>query len=152
MWIGGSSMSLIKEIQTGISGLDQSIPALKKFARVMFIALSILGTLVLLFGQVKTRAFWLFGIGLIFIILAFILPKWLKPLHTVWMMLAFFLGYFMSRILLSLLFYLVLTPIGFILKLFGKDILKTKLAPDADTYWIKRTRKDMKKEDYDRLF
>ena len=62
-------------------------------------------------------------------------PIVLKPLQKIWMGFSIIIGFFMSRVILSMLFFLVLTPIGLIMRLFGKDILDQKLDKNADTYW-----------------
>ena len=43
-----------------------------------------------------------------------------------------------SPVMLGLVFYLCITPIGFLMRLFGKDPLRLRLEPEADTYWIRR--------------
>ena len=59
----------------------------------------------------------LIGLGLV-------LPLSLKPIYLIWMVFAIILGWFMTRIILSLLFYLVISPIGLIARIFGKDFLR----------------------------
>jgi hypothetical protein len=66
--------------------------------------------------------------------------------------LAVVLGYFMSRIILSLVFYLVVTPIGLLLKISGKDILNQKWNTKADSYWRKRDTKPADKKQYEKLY
>jgi len=56
----------------------------------------------------------------------------------VWISLAVILGYFVSRILLTIIFFLVMLPTGLLMRLFAKDPMDRKLDPDAPTYWIKR--------------
>jgi saxitoxin biosynthesis operon SxtJ-like protein len=61
-------------------------------------------------------------------------PAGLKGVYKVWLSLAIVLGFFVSRILLTLLFYLVVTPIGLLMRLLGKDLLDQKMG-DRDSYW-----------------
>jgi hypothetical protein len=145
-------MSLISEVKSGLSQLEQSNREMRKFAITMAVALTILGALVFFFGSHPERAYWLGGIGAAFLILGFLLPIVLKPIHVLWMGLALVLGFFMSRLLLTLLYFVILTPIGLIMRLFGKDLLNEKLQPDAESYWIKRERQDVEPERYEKLY
>jgi hypothetical protein len=76
----------------------------------------------------------------------------LRGVFRVWMGVAVVLGYFMSRIILSLLFYLVVTPIGLAMKLMGKDVLNEKWDRKAESYWIKRDKKTFDKKRYEKLY
>jgi hypothetical protein len=62
-------------------------------------------------------------------------PQGLRLFYKIWMGLAFILGWFVSRIILIFLFYTVLTPLGFLARLFGKRFLDTKTEAQAETYW-----------------
>ena len=79
------------------------------------------------------------GLGLM--VLGVVWPRALKYVYLGWMEVAFLLGFVMSNILLTLLFFLVMTPIGLVARLFGKDFLSLKLDRAAPTYWIRRQRK-----------
>ena len=73
-----------------------------------------------------------------FIGFGLIIPIILKPIYIVWMVFAVILGWFMTRVILSLLFYVIITPIGVVLRTFGKDLIGLKFSKKQDTYWIKR--------------
>lgn len=90
--------------------------------------------------------------GIILIILGYVFPKVLLPLQKVWMGLALVLGFIMSRLILTLLFYFVITPIGLIAKLAGKDFIDLKYKKTKETYWNYRERKDYQKIDTERQF
>ena len=75
-------------------------------------------------------------------------PKLLKPVYIAWMGLASVLGWINSRIILLLLFYGVITPIGLIVKLVGKDLLGKKIDHACASYWVARE----KVSGYDRQF
>ena len=68
------------------------------------------------------------------------------------MTLALVLGFIMSHIILALVYYLVLTPIGFFMRILGKDPLTLKSDPNADSYWIKREKKEWSRENYEKMF
>lgn len=77
----------------------------------------------------------LFGIGAGLIILGIIVPIILKPIYYVWMVFAAVLGWIMTRVILSVVFYLILTPIGIIAKLFRKKFLDLSFKTDDNTYY-----------------
>ena len=73
----------------------------------------------------------------IFLAVAFLKQELLKPLNNVWIKLGEILGKIIAPIVMSLIFFLVLTPLSLTIRLFGKDLLKLKHS-EASTYWIKR--------------
>lgn len=64
------------------------------------------------------------------------LPGLLRPVFRLWMMLAVVLGFVMTRVILSIVFYVVVTPIGLVMRLAGRDPLSKKPDPSMDSYWI----------------
>ena len=68
------------------------------------------------------------------------------------MLLAYFIGGIVSRVILVVLFYVVLTPTGLILRLFGKDILDEKLDKRRESYWVKKDLSDHTKEQYGKMY
>jgi len=76
----------------------------------------------------------------------------LRPIHTGWMKFAYALAWVNTRLLLGLFFYLVMTPVGLLMRLFGKDFLEERLDRSAASYWKKRTEKPFHAGDYERLF
>ena len=79
---------------------------------------------------------WPIPIAIIFLILGILNSKLLSPLNKVWIKLGLFLGSIVSPIVMVLIF-LVLTPTGFILRLFKKDVLNLKFNK-SDTYWLEK--------------
>ena len=82
--------------------------------------------------------FWLFGISIIFLILGIINSKLLKPLNFIWFKFGLLLGSIISPIVMSIIFFLVVTPTSILIKLFNKDILNLK-KNKKKTYWIEKT-------------
>ena len=80
---------------------------------------------------------WLFLVlaGYLFLTGLFIHSA-LKPVFIGWSWVAHKIGWFNTRLILGIIFYLVFTPIGFMIRLFGKDPLNRKLEPEKQTYWI----------------
>ena len=95
---------------------------------------------------------WLWGIGLLFLILGFILPSILRPVYRIWMLLAYFIGGIVSRVILTVLFYVVLTPTALVLRLFGKDVLDQRFEKDRESYWIKKDLSDHTKDQYRKMY
>jgi len=77
-------------------------------------------------------------IGIIFLILGILNSRFLTPLNKIWFKFGIFLGQIISPIVMGIIFFLVVTPIAFIMRVLGKDILKLKKNTD-NSYWIKKT-------------
>jgi hypothetical protein len=84
--------------------------------------------------------------GVPLMLLGAILPRSLKWVYIVWMTLAIALGTVVSTILLTVLFFVVVTPIGLAARLAGKDFLGQKLQPGASSYWILRDATKLKEK------
>ena len=76
--------------------------------------------------------------GLLLLVLGLALPKSLKQVYVGWMAVAFFLGLLVSTVLLTLFFYLVVTPLGLAARCVGKDFLNRRWDAKATTYWLAR--------------
>jgi ABC-type uncharacterized transport system permease subunit len=107
---------------------------------------------VLLFYFEKPAATYFAVIGGLLILSGALFPQLLKPLNRIWMSLAIVLGFFMSRVILTILFYLVLTPIALLAKLVGKKFMILKYDKSAKTYWEKRSIIHKNQIDYERQF
>ena len=79
-------------------------------------------------------------------------PAVLKPVYWVWMIFATILGWIMTRVILSLLFFIIFTPIGLILRFFGKQFLELQWDKSKESYWNFRTNEHLKKENYEKQF
>ncbi len=90
-------------------------------------------------------------IGLVFIVLGYIIPIALKPLYFVWMIIAIILGWVMTRVILSIVFYLVITPIGIITRILGEDFLSLKNS-ETKSYWNNRDSIIENNQDYEKQF
>ena len=65
---------------------------------------------------------------------------------------AVILGWFMTRVILSLLFYVIITPIGVVLRIFGKDFLEIKKQSVQGSYWNQRDSNLEKNQNYEKQF
>lgn len=133
----------IKNIKT-----DKS--EIRKFGITIGIALIVLAGFLYWRGRESFEIFLISG--LVLSVLGLVLPVILKPVYWVWMLLSIILGWIMTRVILSLLFYIVITPIGFFSRLFGNRFLDLKWDKSRDTYWNHRDMKQLTNEDYERQF
>jgi len=69
--------------------------------------------------------------------LAFLKPKLLKPLNHNWIKLGEIIGKVIAPIVMALVFFIIVTPISFLVRVLGKDLLKLKFSKN-NSYWIKR--------------
>ena len=92
------------------------------------------------------------AIGIILFLIAISIPAVLKPVYWIWMIFAIILGWVMTRVILSLLFYVVFTSIGLALRFFGKQFLELRWDKSKDSYWNFKTNEHLQKEKYEKQF
>ena len=80
---------------------------------------------------------WSLILSLIFLILGLINSKILTPLNIIWMKFGMYLGIFISPIVMGIVFFLVVTPIGIIMKILRKDLLNLRMNKE-NSYWIEK--------------
>ena len=85
--------------------------------------------------------YWLLAISIVFLILGLINSKILTPLNKLWFKFGIFLGGIIAPIIMGIIFFLVVTPVGFIMKILGKDLLRKKIDKKRHSYWIKRDKR-----------
>ena len=90
---------------------------------------------------------WSIILSGIFLILGLLNSRVLTPLNILWFKFGILLGRFISPIVMGLVFFLVVTPTGIIMRLFKKDLLKLK-KNNSNTYWINKeeSKSDMKNQ------
>lgn len=88
-----------------------------------------------LFYKSRDLNIHLISLGFSFIASGFILSPILKPVYLLWMYFAIILGFIMTRLILGLVFYFIVSPIGIIGKIFGKEFLELKKSPVNNSYW-----------------
>jgi len=81
---------------------------------------------------------YIIGISGIFLVLGILNSKILSPFNKAWIKLGEFLGTIIAPIVMALIYFVVLTPISLIVRIFGKDLLELKFLKKKETYWIKR--------------
>ena len=105
----------------------------KSFGIVFFIVFLLIGVYPLLKGS--DLRIWSLIISFIFLALGLINSKILTPLNRLWFKFGLLLGKFISPIIMGIIFFIVVTPIGIIMRLFNKDLLNLKFNK-KETYWI----------------
>ena len=85
---------------------------------------------------------WAFILALIFFVLGILNSKFLTPLNKLWMKFGIFLGSIISPFVMGVVFFMVVTPIGLIMRFLGKDLLRIKKSKFVSTYWISREKQN----------
>ena len=113
--------------------MDQ-IRKLKKFGLTMAGAFAVLAILF----YIKEKPLWLFSAGLsgFFLFTALVVPSILRPLEKYWMKLAIIMGFIVTNILLTLVFFAAIVPTGLIMRLLGKDPLQMRSRKNRGSYWL----------------
>ncbi len=122
------------------------LPSNRSFGIVFFVFFFILASWPLLNnGQILKLPLFL---SLIFLLLGVFNSNILTPLNKIWMKFGLLLGSVISPIVMGIIFFGIITPTGFILRIFKKDILMLKIKPNTRTYWIDKdnSNNDMKNQ------
>jgi len=82
---------------------------------------------------------WAMAVAAAFAVLALAAPRVLAPLNRVWMRVGALLHAIVSPVVLAVMFYLLVAPIGLLWRLLGKDPLRLRFEPNAASYWIERS-------------
>ena len=107
----------------------------KSFGIVFFIVFLIISVYPLFFdGNIRI---WSLIVSLLFLVLGLINSRILTPLNRLWFKFGMFLGKFISPIIMGIVFFIVVTPTGLIMRAFKKDLLNLK-KKNTKSYWIKR--------------
>ena len=120
-----------------------------KFTAVMGFALN--GVLYLLWrkGFVSAMICWLaVAVALAAVVAAMIRPHWFRGFYRGGMTFSFQIGQIIGKVLLTLFFFILVTPLGLLLRLLGKDLLQLKRTPEKKTYWLK----GKNNRNFDRMF
>ncbi len=114
---------------------DVKISSNRSFGIVFFTVFLLIALYPLMFsGEVRL---WSLIISFTFLVLGLLNSKILYPLNKLWFNFGIFLGKLISPLIMGLIFFLVVTPIGLIMRLLGKDVLNLKYNKNR-SYWIKK--------------
>ena len=107
----------------------------RSFGVVFFIVFLAIGIYPILIGdEIK---YWSLIISIIFLILGILNSKVLTPLNKIWFRFGIFLGKIISPLVMAIIFFFVVTPIGLLMRFIGKDVLNLKFNNDK-SYWIEK--------------
>lgn len=100
----------------------------------------------------RTTVVIIFGaLGAALVVAGLFVPPAARAFHTAWMRLAVALGHVNSRVLLTLVYYLLVVPYGFVSRLVGRDPLRRR-GGEGESYWVERRRTRQEREGFERLF
>ena len=124
---------------------DIKLPSNRNFGVVFCIVFMIISLWPLL-SQNEIRI-WSLTVSIIFLILGLLNSKILTPFNKLWLKFGELLGRTVSPIVMAFVYFIFITPLAIIIRLFGKDLLKTKFSKSL-SYWIKREKNigSMKKQ------
>ena len=88
----------------------------------------------------------------VFIVLSFLFPQLLKPIYFIWMIFAVVIGWIMTRLILSILFFVIISIIRLIAGIFGKSFLELNISKDSKSYWNHRFSDVEMSQDYEKQF
>ena len=115
---------------------DVKIGSNRSFGIVFFIVFLLISIYPLINNE--SIRIWSLVVSLIFLVLGIINSNLLLPLNKLWFKFGIFLGKIISPIIMGIIFFLVVTPIGLIMRLIGKDVLNLKYS-NHKSYWIEKT-------------
>ena len=118
----------------------------KSFGLLFFVVFLIIGLWPLKNGESFNYYFIIASV--VFLILGLLNSKLLSPLNKSWIKLGEILGIIIAPIVMALVYFVILTPISIIVRVFGKDLLGLKFLKEKETYWINRKKNlgSMKKQ------
>ena len=115
---------------------DVKIGSNKSFGIVFFLVFLIISLYPMLGGD--SLRVWSLAISIIFLILGLLNSRLLSPLNRLWFKFGIFLGKIISPIIMGIIFFFVVTPIGYLMRLFKKDVLSLKFN-DNKSYWVDKS-------------
>jgi Saxitoxin biosynthesis operon protein SxtJ len=143
-------MNWIKKMIEELKNIKSEKSDLRKFGITVGVILMIIAGF--LFWKEK-ESFQLFlAIGIILFLAGIAIPIVLKPVYWIWMIFATLLGWFMTHMILTLLFYVIFTSTGLIARMFGKQFLALRREESKESYWNYRQTKQTVRENYEKQF
>jgi len=111
----------------------------RSFGILFFIVFSIISIWPMLSGG--ELRLWSFILAIIFLIMGIAKSRFLTPLNIAWIKFGQLLGVIISPVIMGLVYFLVLLPIGILMRVLGKDLLRLKFNKNIETYWNKKEAK-----------
>lgn len=114
--------------------MKKSTKDLRKFGITMAVGLGVIAGIV--WWREKEAWRLLSGLAGLFLVVSLVAPRLLLPIEWAWMRLAHGLGAVMTVVLVTVTFFIAITPLGLLLRLLGKDLLNIRFDPTRRSYWI----------------
>jgi hypothetical protein len=121
------------------SHTEVKIGSERSFGLVFAAVFSLVAFWPVIFGHGGLRL-WVLAFAFAFLIVAFVAPHLLAPMNRVWFKFGLLIGAIMAPVVMGLIFVLTVIPIGYLRRLKNKDPLNQRFDPEAETYWITRSK------------
>ena len=131
-----------------LKDINTSIKEIKKFGFTVGLSFIIIGVILL---SISNSSYPLIVLGLSILVCAIYMTFILKPIYIIWMLFSNIIGWFMTRVILCILYFILITPIGLSRRLLGKQFIELKWDKSKKTYWTyssSRTTKDNYEKQY----
>ena len=132
-----------------IKNIKTSIKDLKSFGFTMGVILSIISAALFYYNNNIFQTIAI--LSSVFIGFGILLPIVLRPIYMVWMIFALIFGWIMTRVILGIVFYFIITPIGLLTRLLGEDFLGLRIT-NSNSFWNQRNSADEMNQDYEKQF
>jgi hypothetical protein len=132
----------------------EKIPSGRREVRKFGFLFAVIGLLLAAYLLYKGSGGWRWtgGVALFFLLSGLFAYPVLRPIYIGWMKFAFVLGWVNTRVILSVFFYLVITPVGLVMRLFGRDPMNRKFDRSVASYWVRRPDGPTDHKRYENLF
>ena len=116
--------------------MPNEVPSNRSFGWLFTVVFTLVGVYSL--WREGTAYPWMFGLAGVTAAVTIVRPRWLAPLNRAWMQFGALLHRAVSPLVLGIIFYGVFTPVGLVMRMAGRDIMKRRFEPGTPTYWIER--------------
>lgn len=123
---------------------------IKSFSRLVGGIFLLLG--ILFWWKEKHFGVYMLWVGGFLLVVGEVYYKALTPIYKAWMFLSVCMGFVMSRVILSIVYFLVMTPISLMMRLCGKRFIDKRFKLDQETYWLDKEDKRLSAEDYEKQY
>ena len=117
--------------------MNKDIKEAKRFGIVLSIVLIIIGVGIPIIKKSDIHL-WLVYLAVAVFVFAVFFTKLFVPVFKIWMKIAHLISKIISSLILGIFFYFIITPVGLIMKCFGRDPLSRKIDKESNSYWVKR--------------
>ena len=143
----------LKENQILTTDHEQALPSERSFGLLFSAVFALLAGYGWWFkGWSLVIVLVLVAVAVAFVLLGFVAPKVLRPLNWLWFQLGQLLGKIVSPVVLGAIFFLILTPVSLVSRLFGRDELRLKRKASQTSYWLDRAPPGPKPESFKNQF